>query len=56
MHLGDREHAIAELEKAYAVRDLDLNWWIRVHPEFDSIRSDPRVVKLLQDLNGPATS
>jgi TolB-like protein/DNA-binding winged helix-turn-helix (wHTH) protein/Tfp pilus assembly protein PilF len=56
MHLGDREHAVAELERAYAVRDLDLNWWIRVHPEFDSIRSDPRVVILLRDLYGPATS
>jgi tetratricopeptide (TPR) repeat protein len=50
MHLGDREQAIDELERAYAAHDVDLNCWIRVHPEFDPIRSDPRYQKIVRDL------
>ena len=45
--LGDRDQTIAWLERAYADRDPVL-LLVRVHPAFDSIRSDPRLEPLLR--------
>jgi TolB-like protein/DNA-binding winged helix-turn-helix (wHTH) protein/Tfp pilus assembly protein PilF len=50
MHLGDREHAIEWLQRGYAIHNTNLHWWLAIQPEFDPIRSDPRVQKLLREL------
>jgi len=39
--LGDKERMYALLEEAYAMHDQQLIW-LRVEPEFDSVRSEPR--------------
>jgi adenylate cyclase len=44
--LGQKEQALASLEKAYADRSLIL-MNLGVDPEFESLRSDPRVVALV---------
>jgi len=56
MRLGDREHAIAWLQKGYAVHDPYLIFNLPSAPELDPIRSDPRVVKFLQALALPISS
>jgi serine/threonine-protein kinase len=43
--LGDKEGAIASLEKAYAAHDLQMQY-LKVDPHYDSLRSDPRFVEL----------
>jgi serine/threonine-protein kinase len=48
-HLGDREAAIATLERAYASPPAWLAY-INVDPSFDSIRDDPRFQKLLKGM------
>jgi serine/threonine-protein kinase len=48
--LGDKERAFEWLEKAYKERDWGLVG-IRVYPEFDAVRSDPRFADLLQRMN-----
>ncbi len=50
MHLGDHEHAIEWLQKGYAIHNTNLHWWLAIQPELDPIRSDPRVQKLLREL------
>jgi TolB-like protein/Flp pilus assembly protein TadD len=50
--LGDKEQALASLEKAYADRSM-LMTFIKVDPEFDSLRSDPRFKDLLRRLGLP---
>ena len=45
--LGDKDQAIAWLEKAYDVRST-LMTWLKVEPKFDSLRSDPRFTALLK--------
>jgi tetratricopeptide (TPR) repeat protein len=45
--LGDRDRAIAWLERAAAERDPVL-LLVRVHPAFDSLRGDPRLEPLLR--------
>jgi DNA-binding winged helix-turn-helix (wHTH) protein/TolB-like protein/thioredoxin-like negative regulator of GroEL len=44
--LGDKEHALEWLEKAYEVRGNLLNE-LKVEPLYDSLRSDPRFIDLL---------
>ena len=44
--LGQKEQALASLEKAYADRSLIL-MNLGVDPEFESLHSDPRVVALV---------
>ncbi len=51
--LGDKEHAIAWLERAYRERPRALVY-IKVEPQFDSLRSDPRFQALLRRMNLPA--
>lgn len=45
--LGDKEQALAYLEKAYQERSTWL-MWLKVDPRFDSLRSDPRLADLLR--------
>jgi predicted Zn-dependent protease len=48
--LGDKDRAFAELEKAYQDR-LGLLPYLRVHPVFEPLRSDPRYRDLLHRMN-----
>ena len=45
--LGDKEGALASLERAYAAHDLQLQY-LKVEPRYDSLRSDPRFQDLLR--------
>ncbi len=47
--LGDADQAINELDKAYQDRSNSLIF-LRVDPEFDVLRSNPRFQSLLQRL------
>jgi Tfp pilus assembly protein PilF len=52
-HLGERERAIAVLEKA---RDNHLDMlvaWLKVDPEFDNLRSEPRFESLVKRVGFP---
>jgi hypothetical protein len=44
--LGDKEAAIASLEKAYAAHDLQLQFLPT--EQYDSLRSDPRFQELMR--------
>jgi tetratricopeptide (TPR) repeat protein len=50
MDMGDREQAIAWLEKALAAGEADL-CSLNVDPLFDPIRDDPRCQQILHRLN-----
>ena len=45
--LGEKDEAIAWLDKAYEDRDIRLNR-LKVEPKWDSIRSDPRFVAIVK--------
>jgi serine/threonine-protein kinase len=45
--LGDKEGAIASLEKAYVAHDLQMQY-LKIDPHYDSLRSDPRFVELVK--------
>jgi len=45
--LGDREQAFAWLEKAYEARMVE-NEWLKVTPQMDNLRGDPRYTQLLR--------
>jgi TolB-like protein/Flp pilus assembly protein TadD len=50
--LGERDHAIASLERGYINRD---QWmlYLKVDPQMDDLRTDPRFRKLLQRVGIP---
>ena len=48
--LGDKDQAFAQLEEAYAQRTFFLDF-LKVDPELDSLRSDPRFQNLLGRMN-----
>jgi len=50
--LGDKDQALDWLEKGYEQHD-DTMACIKVHPVFDSLRSDPRFQDLLRRMNFP---
>jgi Flp pilus assembly protein TadD len=50
--LGDRDRALAWLEKAYSQRSPFLVW-LKVDPDLDSIRSDPRFEGLVHRVGLP---
>ncbi|MGI8734919.1 MAG: TPR end-of-group domain-containing protein [Pyrinomonadaceae bacterium] len=45
--LGDKEAAIASLERAYTEHDLQLGY-LRVDKHFDSVREDPRFKDIMR--------
>lgn len=45
--LGDNEQAFAALEQAYKEKSAILQW-VKIHPYFDPIRSDPRFQDLVR--------
>jgi tetratricopeptide (TPR) repeat protein len=50
--LGDKARAIDELEKAYEARSWYMSW-LRVAPELDPLRGEPRFAELLRRMNFP---
>jgi eukaryotic-like serine/threonine-protein kinase len=50
--LGDKEQALASLEKAFAAHDLQLQF-LKVAPNYDSLRSDPRFQDLMRRVGLP---
>ncbi len=50
--LGEREQALAWLERAYQARPWPMNS-LKVDPQLDSLRSDPRFQDLLRRMNFP---
>lgn len=49
-HLGEKKQALEMLEKAYQAREHTLAQ-IKVNPELDSLRSEPRFIALLRQMN-----
>jgi Flp pilus assembly protein TadD len=47
--IGDNDHALDRLEKAYSERDGTLVW-LKVHPRLDGLRGEPRFRDLLARL------
>src|SRR5262249_38215770 len=47
--LGDRDRALADLEKVHQERWGDIVW-MKAGPEFDSLRSDARFTELLREM------
>src|SRR5215212_4388320 len=47
LSLGEREQALASLEKAYTAHDLQLQY-LGVDPAFDDLRSEPRFTELMR--------
>jgi tetratricopeptide (TPR) repeat protein len=52
LDLGQKDKAFAELNKAYENR-LSSLCWLKVEPQLDSLRSDPRYQQLLQKMRFP---
>jgi len=50
--MGDKDRALAALQRAYQERSQFVDY-LKVAPEFDSLRSEPRFQALLQRLNFP---
>jgi tetratricopeptide (TPR) repeat protein len=49
VELGQKDKAIAELNKAYADRASGLNW-LKVEPQVDPLRDDPRFQELIKKI------
>lgn len=50
--LGMKEESLTWLEKSYEVRDYRMIW-LKVEPQFDSLRSDQGFIALLQRMRLP---
>ena len=50
--LGDKEGAIAALERAYAAHDLQMQY-LKVDPHYDSLRAEPRFQDLVRKVGLP---
>ena len=52
LDLGEKDKAFAELNKAYEIR-LSSLCWLKVEPQMDPVRSDPRYQELLKKMGFP---
>jgi len=52
--LGNKDEALAWLEKMYQQHDDDGLLWLKVDPMFDSLRSDPRFQELVRRMKFPS--
>jgi hypothetical protein len=52
VELGEKDKAFAELNKAYENRESPLQW-LKVEPQLDPLRSDPRFQALLKRVGFP---
>lgn len=52
IELGEKEKAFAELNHAYEKRTSGLSW-LKVEPQLDPLRSDPRYPELLKKVGFP---
>jgi hypothetical protein len=50
--LGDHDAALAELNQSYQSHDLEI-LWILTDPDMDSLRSDPRFQRLINEIGFP---
>ena len=55
LELGDKDKAFAELNEAYDNHESTLSW-IKVDPQLDPLRSDPRYQQLLQRMGFQSNS
>ena len=53
--LGEKERALAELERAYQTHDTNYLFVIKADPLLDDLRGDPRFDALVQKVTGPKT-
>jgi tetratricopeptide (TPR) repeat protein len=53
MGLGEKDQALAWLEKAYEQRDGWLAGWVKVDPRFDGLRSDPKFAEVIRRIGFP---
>jgi tetratricopeptide (TPR) repeat protein len=51
LHLGDKDRAIEYLEKTYEERTTFSLLILKSDKQFDPLRSDPRFIKLMRQLN-----
>ena len=51
--LGNRDEALAWLEKEYQQRDDDGLLWLKMDPIFDPLHTDPRFQELVRRMNFP---
>jgi TolB-like protein len=51
--LGEKDKALEELNKAYVMR-LSSLCWLKVEPQMDPLRSDPRYQALMRKMNFPS--
>jgi serine/threonine-protein kinase len=51
-HLGDKDRAFAEMEKAYSKHMREMNY-LKIQPAWDSLRSDPRFADLMRRVGLP---
>ena len=54
LQLGDKNKAIEYLEKTYEERNTNSLFILKTDKQFDVLRSDPRFMKLIGQLNFPS--
>jgi TolB-like protein/DNA-binding winged helix-turn-helix (wHTH) protein len=51
--VGDKQHALLWLDKAYQARSQGLTYWLRTDPAFDSVLHDPKYNELIRRMGFP---
>jgi tetratricopeptide (TPR) repeat protein len=52
VNMGDKENALAQLEKALEIRDGRVVW-LGVDPQFEALRENPRFKAILRQTGNP---